>query len=141
MTEKMKKWLAPAAVLLVLLAVYFSVKGMNLSGLPEYAEVLQVEITSVNKADEVVKLTEQDKIRQSVNAAGLLVYSFGKAPEETPIITIRYFLRDGTTQTLAVSQNTVSHKGKTYKLKNSSASFVQIVETVFFEQQATPQPQ
>lgn len=141
MAENLKKWLVPAAVLLVLMAVYFSVKGLNLSGLPEYAEIVQVEITSANRPGETVTLTQQDKIRQSVNAAGLLVYRFGKAPEQPPIITMQYYLRDGTSQTVAVSENTVSYKGRTHKLKSSAENFVHIVETVFFNEAASAQPQ
>ena len=139
MTENLKKWLAPAAVLLVLLAVYFSVKGMNLSGLPEYAEVMQTTVTTTNRCGETVTLTAQDKIRQSVNAAGMLVYRFGKAPEQAPIITIQYDLRDGTKETVEVSENTVRYKGRTHKLKSSSAGFVQIVEQVFFDAAPTAQ--
>ena len=111
--------------------VFYFARGVPLYGMPDIEDIEFVEIRDVRLSSEIRRLTSPEDISNARNAANLLNYWLGTAPQEEPFISITYCLKNGETVNVSANENVVLWRGKTRKIRYGD-TFVNVVEVLFF---------
>ena len=117
----------------VLFAVFVLWKGMPVFGVPDETEIASVTVTHSRCCPAGKTFTDAKKIHLAHNLASFLNRDLFAKPkaEETPVVSITYILRDGSTRTAAASSATGWWNGKSRALKDPDM-FVNLAEGIFF---------
>lgn len=117
----------------VLFAVFVLWKGMPVFGVPDETEIASVTVTHSHYCPAGKTFTDAEKIHLAHNLASFLNRDLFAEPkaEETPVVSITYTLRDGSTRTAAAGSATGWWNGKSRALKDPD-TFVNLAEGIFF---------
>ena len=122
--------LASAALIM---AFNIFLDGMYLIGAPDAGDVEKVTVSYPEVSGTPKEFSDEENIKLAVQLTGFLRYSlFEKAPEgDAPLMTVTYFLKDGTAVEISASRDTVGWKGKARAIKEKEM-FINLAEGIFF---------
>jgi len=106
---------------------------MYLLGLPDLDDIQSVNISYPGVTDEVKEISSHEDIELALKLTSFLKYDlFEKAgSEEEPLITMTYFIKDGTDKTISANNTTVWWNNKAYVIKDKE-TFINLAEGIFF---------
>lgn len=141
MSQRKKKvvcfFLTIVVVTILTVAVRIVSDGMYLLGLPNPEDVQSVGISYSGMTEETKELSSPDDIKLAVNLTGFLKYDLFEPTDaaEEPLVTITYYLGDGTNKVIAANRTTVWWKGKAHTVKDKE-TFVTLTKALFFLREA-----
>ncbi len=120
--------------ILLVWGIILAIRGVELSGLPKPDEVEKIEIIDSSRSDLIVTLESIDDIEKIYEWSGLLRHRIFQTNHsiQDEHFRIDYYLKDGTSESLYVDDNSVSFRQKKYSLIDSKL-FVQILESEYFD--------
>ncbi len=126
-------------IALALVIVSILMQGMPLFGVPKPSTVETVTITYPTRTSEAKEISDPELIRHACQLFGFLRYHpFAKVNEsDSPILTMDFTLKNGTTATVSASRESVWWNGKTHALKEQEL-FINLAEGIFFFDEVTP---
>ena len=121
------------AVTALIIGVRILTDGMYLCGLPDLKEVQSVSILYPSVAEEAKEISSDEDLETALKLTGFLKYDiFQKADDSAePLITITYYLKDGTNKAISANDTTVWWNGKAYAIKDQEM-FINLTEGIFF---------
>ncbi len=122
-----------SVVIILIMAVRILTDGMYLFGLPDLSDIQSVSISYPSVTENQKETSDEEEIELALQLTGFLKYDLlGKADQtEEPLITITYYLKDGTNKTISANNNTVWWSGKSYEIKRKEM-FINLTEGIFF---------
>ena len=109
------------AVTALIIGVRILTDGMYLFGLPDLKEVQSVSILYPSVAEEAKEISSDEDIETALKLTG----------SAEPLITITYYLKDGTNKAISANDTTVWWNGKAYAIKDQEM-FINLTEGIFF---------
>ncbi len=128
------RFLIQAAVVTILIvAVRIFTDGMYLLGLPDLADIQSVSISYPSVTEHRKETSSEEDVELALKLTGFLKYDlFEKADQtEKPLITITYYLKNGTNKSISANNTTVWWNGKAYAIKDEEL-FINLTEGIFF---------
>ena len=129
------KIIIASTIFIVIVSVLM--EGMWLPGIPKIEDVQSVAVTDLRHSTEAKEFSDGKSIELAVKLSSFLKYkplSSAQGPSE-PVVTITYYLKDGSSQSLSANENTVWWKAKTHQLKQEEI-FLNLSEGIFFYEEA-----
>ncbi len=130
--------LRTAVIILIVSAIatvqYIVTKGVPLFNAPKPDRIEKVIVTSRDFPGETKEYTEGEPVELAVKLVNFLNYrpfTLDAGADSEPVISIRYFLSDGSETEVAASSKIVWYDGKSYELK-IKGKFVTLANAVFF---------
>lgn len=122
-----------AATTILIVGIKICISGMALLGLPDLNDIQSVCISYPGITDEMKEISNHEDVELALKLTGFLKYDlFDKAESrEEPLITIIYYLKDGTNKTVSANNSTVWWNGKSHVIKDKEM-FVNLTEGIFF---------
>ncbi|MBQ5327437.1 MAG: hypothetical protein J6K80_09565, partial [Oscillospiraceae bacterium] len=119
-------------------AIYITMFGMPIMGVPLKSSIVQVEVSSPRLTEESVIVTDDEYIEYSRNIVSYLNKSLfkdieGEAGE--PIVTVKYTDKKGNVTEVAANETVLFYEGETYRIQQEGM-FVTITEGLFFPELA-----
>ena len=120
-------------IIILIVGIDIFTDGMYLLGLPDLDDIQYVNISYPSVTDGVKEISGHEDVELALKLTGFLKYDlFEKAnSEEEPLITITYFLKNGTNKTVSANNTTVWWNNKTYTIKDKEM-FINLTEGIFF---------
>ena len=120
-------------IMVLIVGISIFTDGMYLLGLPDLDDIQCVNISYPSVTDGVKEISSHEDVELALKLTGFLKYDlFQKAnSEEEPLITITYFLKDGTDKTISANNTTVWWNNKTYTIKDKEM-FIKLTEGIFY---------
>lgn len=106
------KIIIASTIFIVIVSVLM--EGMWLPGIPKIEDVQSVAVTDLRHSTEAKEFSDGESIELAVKLSGFLKYKPllpVKGPSD-PVVTITYYLKDGSSQSLSANENTVWWKAK-----------------------------
>ncbi|MDO5551198.1 MAG: hypothetical protein Q4F76_08500, partial [Lachnospiraceae bacterium] len=121
------------ATTILIVGIKICISGMTLLGLPDLNDIQSVCISYPSITDEMKEISNHEDVELALKLTGFLKYDlFEKAESrEEPLITIIYYLKDGTNKTVSANNSTVWWNGKSHVIKDKEM-FVNLTEGIFF---------
>jgi len=118
-------------ILIVIINVF--INGMYLLGLPNLSDIQSVNISYPSVTEDIKEVSDPKDIELALKLSGFLRYDlFEKSDtDEKPLITITYYLKDGTDKTVSANNTTVWWNDKSYAIKEKEM-FINLAEGIFF---------
>lgn len=118
-------------ILIVIINVF--INGMYLLGLPNLSDIQSVNISYPSVTEDIKEVSDPKDIELALKLSGFLRYDlFEEADtDEKPLITITYYLKDGTDKTVSANNTTVWWNDKSYAIKEKEL-FINLAEGIFF---------
>lgn len=113
---------------------YIVTKGVPLFDTPKPDQIVKVVVTSRDFPGEIKEYTEGEPVELAVKLVNFLNYrpfTLNAGAGSEPVISIRYFLSDGSETEVAASAEIVWYDGKSYELKVKE-KFAALANAVFF---------
>lgn len=122
-----------AVITALLVIINICTKGMYLLGLPDLTDIQSVSVSYPNVTEDIKEVSSPEDIELALKLTGFLKYDlFEKAGNtEKPLITITYYLKDGTDKTISANNTTVWWNDKSYTIKEKEM-FINLTEGIFF---------
>ena len=120
-------------IIVLIVGIRIFTDGMYLLGLHNLDDIHSVNISYPSVTDDVTEISSHEDIELALKLTGFVKYDlFEKAnSEEEPLITITYFLKDGTDKTISANNTTVWWNNKIYTIKDKEM-FINLTEGIFF---------
>ena len=110
------------------------VDGGNVAaGVPKIEDVQSVSITDLRYSTEEKEFEDEESIDLAIKLSNFLRYKplSPVTGHDTPIVSITYHLKDGSSKSLSANENTVWWQGKAYNIKQQKI-FLNLSEGIFF---------
>lgn len=135
------RWLPETAVAVVLLVcIKILADGMYLLGVPDLKDISSVGISYPNLTEETKEISDPENMELALKLTAFLRYDLFEKPDRTqePLITIRYYLKDGTERTVSANDTTVWWNGRAHAVQDEKM-FVNLTEGIFFSEELREQ--
>ena len=126
-------------ILLVVALISILTKGFPLVGIPNEKDIEKVAIYYPEVKEEPKYFTDERNIELASALPNFLKYVPFKAPSEdnNEMITITYYLKDGSVKEVSANNQNVFYNGKTHLL-NDDETFINLAEGIFFLAEVAP---
>ena len=120
-------------VTILVTSINIFLNGMYLLGLPDLDEIQSISISYPTVTNDVKEFSDDENIELALKLTGFLRYDLFEKTENTgePLITITYYLKDGTSKEISANNTVVWWKGKAHNIKDKDM-FVNLAEGIFF---------
>ena len=111
------KIIIASTIFIVIVSVLM--EGMWLLGVPKIEDVQSVSITDLRYSTEAKEFEDEESIDLAIKLSNFLRYKplSPVTGHDTPIVSITYHLKDGSSNSLSANENTVWWQGKAYNIK------------------------
>ena len=111
------KIIIASTIFIVIVSVLM--EGMWLLGVPKIEDVQSVSITDLRYSPEAKEFEDEESIDLAIKLSNFLRYKplSPVTGHDTPIVSITYHLKDGSSNSLSANENTVWWQGKAYNIK------------------------
>ena len=119
-------------------AIYTTMFGMPIMGVPFKSSIVQVEVSSPRLTDESVIVTDEEYIEYARNIVSYVNKSLFKDIEGEPgepIVTIKYTDKKGNVTEIGANETVLFYEGETHRIQQDDM-FVVIAEGLFFPELA-----
>ena len=125
------KIIIASTIFIVIVSVLM--EGMWLLGVPKIEDVQSVSITDLRYSTEAKEFEDEESIDLAIKLSNFLRYKplSPVTGHDTPIVSITYHLKDGSSKSLSANENTVWWQGKAYNIKQEKI-FLNLSEGIFF---------
>ncbi len=120
-------------VTILVIGIKIMTDGMYIFGVPDMDEIQSVSVSYPSVTNEVKEFSDDENIELALKLTGFLRYDLFEKTENTgePLITITYYLKDGTSKEISANNTVVWWNGKTHNIKDKDM-FVNLTEGIFF---------
>ena len=125
------KIIIASTIFIVIVSVLM--EGMWLLGVPKIEDVQSISITDLRYSPEAKEFEDEESIDLAIKLSNFLRYKplSPVTGHDTPIVSITYHLKDGSSNSLSANENTVWWQGKAYNIKQEKI-FLNLSEGIFF---------
>jgi len=119
-------------------AIYTTMFGMPIMGVPFKGSIVQVEVSSPRLTDESVIVTDEEYIEYARNIVSYVNKSLFKDIEGEPgepIVTIKYTDKKGNVTEIGANETVLFYEGEIHRIQQDDM-FVVIAEGLFFPELA-----